>query len=490
MKTKRQLSYMVAASVLVLSAVGSQVLHANNNPSGPVTENLAEANINDGFSTLVTTTRPAVVSIIVKGRQRPMMKSSFNSGQQPPNVQQFFKHFFGEDYSMKQGRPSPERQHDARAVGSGFIIDKSGLVVTNYHVVEDASAIEIVLSDGSKVAATLQGADPKTDLALLRISEGKNYPYVKFGDSKAADVGDWVVAMGNPFGLGGTTTKGIISARGRSIGSGPLDDFIQIDAPINRGNSGGPLFNMKGEVIGVNSAIYSPNGGSVGIGFAIPSSMAEHVIEQIKDTGSVQRGFMGVNIQTVDEQIAASLGLENAKGALVTQVSENSPAEAAKIQSGDVILAFDGKPVDKMRDLPKLVAKAGIGETVDVKIWRGEAEKVLKITVGKGAQSVISSSTGGVPKTEKLGLKLSKLEDKTQQGVLVSEIKAGSVASNQGITTGEIIKKAGNREVTDPSDIDLAIADASNKKRSSVLLLMQKGDQSRYVALPIELLKG
>ena len=488
MKTKRQLSYMLAASVLVLSAIGSQTIHANNS-TGPVTKNLVEANINDGFSALVNTTRPAVVSIIVKGQQKPVMNSSLNNGQQPPNAQQFFKRFFGEDYQMQQ-RALPQQQRGTKAVGSGFIIDPSGLVVTNYHVVKDAKTIEILLSDGTEIEATLQGADPKTDLALLKISDEKTYPYVKFGDSTTADVGDWVVAMGNPFGLGGTTTKGIISARGRSLGSGPLDDFIQTDAPINRGNSGGPLFNLKGEVIGVNSAIYSPNGGSVGIGFAIPSSMAEHVIAQIKDTGSVKRGFMGVNIQAVDEDIAASLGLDNAKGALVSQVSANSPAAAAKIQSGDVILAFDGKSVDKMRDLPKLVAKAKIGEAVDVKIWRNEAEKVLKITVGKGSDGMVLSSAEGASNTEKLGLKLSKLEDKTKQGVLVSGITAGSVAADQGIASGEIIKKAGSKAVSDPSDIELAIAQASKKQRGAVLLLLQKGDQSRYIALPIEALKG
>jgi len=486
MKVSRPLNYIAATSILVLTALGAQSLHANN-AVGPVSQDLVETNINDGFSQLVKATRPAVVNIVVKSKQ-PIVPSSFN-GQ--PDAQEFMKRFFGDQYQMKpQGKRQEMPQRQSRGVGSGFIIDASGYVVTNHHVIKGATEIQIVLSDGTELEAELKGADPKTDLALLKIKQGSNYPYVKFGDSAAADVGDWVMAMGNPFGLGGTTTKGIISARGRSIGAGPLDDFIQIDAPINRGNSGGPLFNMKGEVIGVNSAIYSPNGGSVGIGFEIPASMAEHVIGQIKDTGSVQRGMIGVNIQKVDDDIAASLGLDDATGVLVARVVDDSPAAAAKIQSGDIILTFDGKVVDKMRDLPKMVAKTNIGKTVDITVWRDEAVKTLSITIGKSPDSTVTSSLEGKSSTEKLGLKLSKSTDGKQSGILVAGIQPDSIAAEQGLSEGDVIKKIGKLTVSKPADLALAIDKATKQKRRSVLLFVQKDDQSRYIALPIGKLQG
>ncbi len=344
---------------------------------------LPAANVNNGFADLVQAVKPAVVNISTTGRTKSKRIPGLD--RQLPQLEEFFHRFFGEppegfhrDHNTQpHGQPHRQphtqpRERTTTAVGSGFIIDPEGLVVTNYHVIDGADEIEVVFDDGTRRPATLKGRDAKTDLALLQVSTDKPLPYLKFGDSDAARVGDWVIAIGNPFGLGGTTTSGIISARGRDIQSGPLDDFIQIDASINRGNSGGPLFNIKGEVIGVNSAIYSPNGGSVGIGFAIPSSMASNVIAQLRDSGVVQRGFLGVQIQTVSEEISESLGLEKATGALVTQVNTDSPAEKAGLQAGDVILTYDGKEVRKMRDLPKLVARSKKETEVDIEIWRDD----------------------------------------------------------------------------------------------------------------------
>ena len=341
------------AAMLALCLVGSAVPALAGADNGHVAADLPEVNIVNGFADLVEAVKPAVVNISVTGTV-----SSSRRGQgfrdQSPELEEFFKRFFGDQFEMPDEDSRPfERK--TTAVGSGFVIDPNGLVVTNNHVIEDADEIEVVFDDGTRVPATLKGTDSKTDLALLEIKGDNPFPYVVFGDSEKARVGDWVVAIGNPFGLGGTTTKGIISARGRDIRSGPLDDFIQIDAPINRGNSGGPLFNMAGEVIGINSAIFSPNGGSVGIGFAIPAAMASNVINQLKDTGTVQRGYLGVQIQSVSDDIADSLGLDKARGALVTQVIEGSPAEEAGFEAGDVILEFDHKDIPRMRELPKVV---------------------------------------------------------------------------------------------------------------------------------------
>ena len=394
---------------------------------------------------------------------------------------------------QNQGEQPVERK--TRAVGSGFIVDPEGLVVTNYHVIEGADEIEVVFDDGTRVPASLKGTDPKTDLALLEIDTDRILPYVAFGDSDEAEVGDWVIAIGNPFGLGGTTTSGIISARGRDIRSGPLDDFIQIDASINRGNSGGPLFNTKGEVIGVNSAIFSPNGGSVGIGFAIPSSMADNVVAQLQENGTVQRGYLGVHIQSVTEEISDSLGLDDTTGALVSQVMEDSPAEKAGIESGDVILSYGGEKVAKMRDLPKLVALTARDTEVEIEIWRNDQNMTLRADISSNDEPQLASALTDDKLSSSLGLSLASMDskkiekygfDENAVGVVIVDVAPNSSAAERGLREGDLIKRVGKTDVTSPDDVVNAIASSRESKKESVLLLVERDSQARFIVVPME----
>lgn len=468
-------------------------LSQSDSAAGHVAEGLPETNIADGFADLVEAVKPAVVNISVTGTVSSSGVPGFRG--QSPELEEFFKRFFGDQFKLPDGDPDRPFERKTTAVGSGFVIDPEGLVVTNNHVIEDADEIEVVFDDGTRIPAKLKGTDAKTDLALLEIEGDNTFPFVKFGDSEAARVGDWVVAIGNPFGLGGTTTKGIISARGRDIRSGPLDDFIQIDAPINRGNSGGPLFNMRGEVIGVNSAIYSPNGGSVGIGFAIPSSMVSNVISQLRDTGTVQRGYLGVQIQSVSDEIADSLGLDKARGALVTQVIENSPAEKAGVEAGDIILRFDDKDIPRMRELPKIVALTETNKEVDVVVWRNEAEKTIRVSVGGNADITTASVESEITEAGKLGVSLSALNEDNRDkygipeeasGVVITSVKQDSPAAERGLSRGELIKKVGNEEVTEPEQVNAAITEAMEKNKKSILLLVEREARVRYVVIPLE----
>lgn len=463
-----------------------------------VAANLPEVNIVDGFAELVEAVKPAVVNISVTGTVTSTRRLP-NFRNQSPELEEFFKRFFGDEFEMPGGEGGDGAPYERKttAVGSGFIIDPEGLVVTNYHVIEDADEIEVVFDDGTRVPARLRGTDGKTDLALLEIDGDAPFPYVIFGDSEKARVGDWVVAIGNPFGLGGTTTKGIISARGRDIRSGPLDDFIQIDAPINRGNSGGPLFNMKGEVIGINSAIFSPNGGSVGIGFAIPSAMASNVVSQLQNTGSVQRGYLGVQIQSVNDDIADSLGLDRARGALVTQVIDGSPAKAAGLEAGDVILRFDGKDIPRMRELPKIVALTEMNKEVDVVVWRDEKEMTVRVSVGGNSDGTTAGPVNDNDESEagKLGLRLGQLNDDAREqfsipegssGVLITEVAPDSPAAERGLARGELITKVGNSDVETPEGVQEAIRQAIDDGKNSVLMLVEREGRVRYVAIPLD----
>ena len=493
MKLKTNFIKLVTTTALVCTCINLPVLHADA-PLEPVTSGFEKTTIHDGFADLVEVIQPAVVSISVKSSVIPATGKS-ELGNQPEEPEKHFKRFFGENFGLPGSEKMQPVPRNANAVGSGFIIDPSGLVVTNHHVIQNASKIEVVLNDGTSVTAELKGTDPKTDLALLQITQDGPYPFVAFGDSGASQIGDWVVAVGNPFGLGGTTTKGIISARGRDIGSGPLDDFIQIDAPINRGNSGGPLFNMSGEVIGVNSAIFSPNGGSVGIGFAIPSAIAENVIGQIRDTGSVERGYLGVNIQKVSKEIADGFGLPDARGALITDVVEDSPAYKARLQSGDIILNFNDQQINNVRDLPKLVAMMPSGEKVDVVIWRENQAKTIRLSVGKQNEVQTVAALEVDSEAGKLGMTLQNLDknsrsqlglNEADDGVLVTNIEQDSPAAEQGLTSGDVIKKIGSDEVSDLKQVENAIQDIRNEQFDSVLMLVQRGDNSRYIAIPFE----
>src|SRR5579863_213488 len=355
------------------------------------------------FAPLVKRILPAVVNISVTEKTAAnelsdQLPESFRGSP----FEDFLRRFFDQHGGGGQVDPGPFSQDPNEeggvkriALGSGFIIDPSGYIVTNNHVVGDAAKVQIILQDNSKYTARIVGRDPRTDLAVLKIAADKPLPYVAFGDSSAAQVGDWVVAVGNPFGLGGSVTTGIISARGRDIHSGQFDDFLQIDAPINRGNSGGPTFDLNGQVIGINTAIYSPNGGSVGIGFAIPSNLAKTVVAQLKSGGKVSRGWLGVQIQEVTPAIAASLGLKGEHGALVSVVTPNGPGAQAGLKQGDVILSFNGSEVTQLRDLPRLVAAVAPGSTGSLTVWRGGQSSELHVTLGEAPENPRVASTSG-----------------------------------------------------------------------------------------------
>ncbi len=450
----------------------------------------------DSFADLVERLLPGVVNISttqkIEGRELP----GFPQFRLPPGSP--FRDFFEEF----EGRREPPRR--GTSLGSGFIIDSEGYVVTNNHVIEGAEEITVVLQNGEKYDAKLVGKDKKTDLALLKIETEHSLTALEWGDSDKARVGDWVVAIGNPLGLGGTVTAGIISARGRDIRSGPYDDYIQTDAPINRGNSGGPLFDVEGRVIGINTAILSPSGGSIGIGFAIPSSLAKGVIDQLRKYGTTRRGWLGVQIQTVTPEIAESLGLDKPRGALVAGVVADSPAEAAGFAPGDVILTFNGVDVPESRRLPRIVAETGVGKEVDVVVWRQGKKRTLRVTLGElekvdqASFKVSRGRSGGTDSSEEvdeLGLTLAPLTkelakrfeiDRETDGVVITAVDRDSSAREKGLRPGNVIVEVNQEKVNSPDDVAAQVAAARKAGRRSVLLLVDQDGDLRFVALRIK----
>jgi len=448
----------------------------------------------ESFADLAEKLLPSVVNIsttqTVQGREGPAMP------QLPPGspFEEFFKEFFDRNGPQQRSRR-------ATSLGSGFVISKDGYVVTNNHVIADADEITVILQDDTRLPAELVGRDPKTDLAVLKVKPTKDLPAVGFGDSTIARVGDWVVAIGNPFGLGGTVTAGIISARGRDINSGPYDDFIQTDASINKGNSGGPLFNMTGQVIGINTAIFSTTGGSVGIGFSIPASTAKPVIDQLIKNGSVKRGWLGVHIQAVTEEIAETLGLKKAEGALVASVIKGSPAEKAKIKPGDVIITFDGKNVTEMRSLPRIVAETQVGKKAKMTVWRDGSVTTLDVAVGEleddaqvAAKGGGDSKGGGERAIDDLGLTLSALTDpvrsrfklaKDAKGLVVTKVQGDGPAAEKNIRPGDLIVEVSQEEVTSPADVVNKVREVKKAGRKTVLLLLEGQGGMRFVVVKI-----
>ena len=471
------------------------------------------------LSPIVERVMPAVVNISVTMKNDAADDESAQDQSDEPGApvpgfpqspfDEFLKRFFDQQGmgGFPNGMPQQHHQQMGKriALGSGFIIDPSGYVVTNNHVVGEAQDVTVVFQDNSKHKAKIVGRDEKTDLALLKIDAPKPLPYVTWGDSDNAKVGDWIMAVGNPFGLGGSVTAGIVSARGRDIHSGPFDDFLQLDAPINRGNSGGPTFNMSGQVIGINTAIYSPSGGSVGIGFAIPSNLAKQVVAQLREHGKVERGWLGVQVQEVTPEIAAGLGLDKAdpKGALVAVVQPNSPAAKAGVRPGDVIVGYDGKPVDKLRDLPRLVAETPAGKQAEITVWRDKHQEKLQTTIaelaGQDKQMASAGDEQSAPaKPEKaaaLGVQLAPLDGQVRQrlhlgkdvkGVVVAGVKDQSPAAELGIQPGDVIMSINNKAVATPKQAAEALdaVQASNDK--NVLLLLNRRGVTQFVGLSLE----
>jgi serine protease Do len=441
------------------------------------------------FADVIESVSPAVVNIAVM-KVESAAPTSFQFRGSAPGQEQFPFEFFERFF---EGDPRQMQQRRSEGQGSGFLIDASGYIVTNNHVAGGADEITVTLQDGRKLDATLVGSDSRTDLALLKVDAGSNLPYVAFGDSDDARVGDWVVAIGNPFGLGGSATAGIISARGRDIRSGPYDDYLQLDAPINFGNSGGPVFNVAGEVVGVNTAIFSPNGGNVGIGFAIPANQAKDIIADLKENGSVERGWLGVQIQDLDEDLAASLGLSNTDGALVDSVVEDGPAAGGGVQAGDVITRFNDREIDSARTLSRAVAAATPNTGAKVTVWRDGRSRELTIEIGEAQNDVVAAVApgGGAQGSTALGLTLRGLTagDRASlglpedvDGVVVTAVAPASAAAEKGIRPGDIITRVNQRDVTSAADAAAELNRAREDDKPA-LLRVQRGDTQRFVAL-------
>ena len=418
----------------------------------------------------------------------------------PPGapLDEFFRDFFAEKGAP--GGPNPPLSRVA-SLGSGFVIDPSGLIVTNNHVIANAEQITVTLSDDTTLQAEVIGRDSVSDLALLKVEPKAPLAAASWGDSAKARVGDWVLAIGNPFGLGGTVTSGIISATARDIHSGPYDDFLQTDASINRGNSGGPMFNLAGEVIGINTAIFSPSGGSIGIGFAIPSAFARPIVDQLKATGKVERGWIGARIQPVSEEIAEAVGLDKSRGAMIGAVDQASPAAQAKLQPGDVILSFDGKPIDRSRQLPRLVADAAPDTVVKLSVWRDgkEQEVELKVAALNPNRPAPPPSEPEKPKpptsVDVLGLKLTKLTaelrkqfslPETAKGVVITEVPQNSPGAAQGLRPGDLVIAVGHELVGSLEEVQQKVAASKKNGRKNVLVRVEREGNTRFIALPFE----
>jgi serine protease Do len=452
----------------------------------------------DSFADLADELLPKVVNIsttqTVEGR-------GFEMPQLPPGSP--FENFFKEFFDRNQGQQ--QRPRRATSLGSGFIVGAEGFIATNNHVIQDADEITVIFHDGSRLKAEVVGRDTKSDLAVLKVAPPAKLSAVKFGNSDKSRVGDWAIAIGNPFGLGGTVTAGIVSARGRDI-TGPYDDFIQTDASINRGNSGGPLFNLQGEVVGINTAIFSPTGGSVGIGFAIPTASAEPIIRQLIKNGQVKRGWLGVHIQGVTDEIAETLGLKQATGALVASVIKGGPAEKAKIQAGDVVLKFDGRNVTEMRRLPRLVADTEVGKKVPVVVWREGKEVRLDVAVGQLEEETKVAARAGTGKggdkrsddglaLGDIGLTVAEAAprvrerfkiEKDVKGVIVTGVNDSGPAAEKGIRPGDVIVEVGQQEVSKPADVAARIQEAKKAGKKSILLLVEGQGGMRFVAVRLD----
>jgi len=488
-----------ALAAIAMSALMFPTLTAPASARGP-----------DGIADVAERVIDAVVNISTSQNVASRNQGGGGGGAMPnlpndPQLDELFRDFFNrrgqQGDNQNRGNNTPRR---VNSLGSGFIIDSAGIVVTNNHVIADADEITVILNDGSRIKAELIGKDQKTDLALLRVKTDKQLKSVRFGNSDSLRLGEWVIAIGNPFSLGGTVTAGIVSARNRDINSGPYDNYIQTDAAINRGNSGGPLFNLDGEVVGVNTAIISPSGGSIGIGFAVPSKTALAVIDQLKNFGETRRGWLGVRIQQVTDEIAESLGIKPARGALVAGVDEKGPAKPAGIEPGDVIVKFDGQDIKEMRDLPRVVADTPVGKEVPVLVIRKGREETRTVTLGRledGEKQAALTTPQNTPEVKPvikktLGLELSNMSDDlrkkykikdTVKGVVILGIDAGSPAADKRLNAGDTIVEIAQEAVASADDFQAKIDKLKKDGRRSALLLVASAEgELRFVALALQ----
>jgi len=498
--------FALMASVVAGLGVAAYGLSPSNGPVN-VFSTPANAQVNNevrkvaqpiGFADIVERVKPSVISVKVNINEKVTKDDSGNDEDTPfqpgSPMERFFRRFGGPD-----GMPGMRGGNGRRQVtgqGSGFLISADGYAVTNNHVVDGASKVEVTTDDGKSYKAQVIGTDQRTDLALIKLDGGSNFPFAKLADGKPR-IGDWVLAVGNPFGLGGTVTAGIVSAMGRDIGNGPYDDFIQIDAPVNKGNSGGPAFSVDGDVVGVNTAIYSPSGGSVGIAFSIPASTVKSVVAQLKDKGSVSRGWIGVQIQPVTQDIADSLGLKKAEGALVAEPQANGPAAKAGIESGDVITSVNGEAVKDARELARTIGGIAPGTAVKLNVLHKGQEKTIDLTLGKLPNTVEakadndnsdnSAPTRGTD-VPKLGLTVAPANSVAgagKDGVVITEVDPKSAAAERGFKEGDVILEVAGKSVASAGDVREAITAAHNDNKNSVLMRVKSGGQSRFVAVPL-----
>ena len=476
---RRMLASAAVVAIVASGAVGGSIMSASAPAiAAAVDASHLQTSGLPSFATVVDLVKPAVVSVKVNIEEAASYSDdrSDQMDNVPPDVQRFFKR-----HGEQDGRtPGQQESRHGIALGSGFLISADGYVVTNNHVVEHAKTVTVTMDDGKTLDAKVIGTDEKTDLALLRINEAGDYPFVKLSKDMP-HVGDWVLAIGNPFGLGGTVTAGIVSAEGRDIGSGPYDSFLQIDAPINKGNSGGPTFNLKGEVVGVNTAIFSPSGGSVGLGFAIPASTVEGVVASLEHGGVVSRGYLGVQIQPVSQDIADGLGLKAVKGALIDEAQPGTPAAEAGLKSGDVITKLNGQEVKDPADLTRHVGALKPGEKVELSFLRDGTEKTVSLTLA--AQKTEQTAKAEAAQSEsalKLGLQLAPGEGQT--GVAIVSVDPEGLAASKGLSTGDSILEVSGKPVTQPSEVKALVATAKQEGKKSVLMLIRTSDASRFVA--------
>lgn len=466
------------------------VAHAQN-----VSQQAQTAQRPVGFADIVERVKPAVISVRVQV-EAPKV-SMQNSPFQNSPMERFFRRFGEDEFDQDNNRdsrriPTPPTPRNVTGQGSGFFISADGYAVTNNHVVDRATSVQVTTDDGRTFTARVIGTDQRTDLALIKVDGRDNFPFVSLAEN-APRIGDWVLAVGNPFGLGGTVTAGIVSANGRDIGAGPYDDFIQIDAPVNRGNSGGPTFDVNGQVIGVNTAIFSPSGGSVGIAFAIPSTTVRSVVAQLRERGSVTRGWIGVQIQPVTAEIAESLNLPAARGALVAEPQANSPAVTAGIRSGDIITKVNGNDVRDARELARTIGSMPPGTSVNLTVVRNGSEQAITLTLGelpnqqqaRATPSNRREQNSGVT-VPRLGLTLAPAGEGSGgggEGVAVTEVEPNSIAAEHGLRTGDVITEVGGRRVTTPAEVRDAFGDAQKNNRRSVLMRVKSGNSTRFVAV-------